>query len=165
MYIGLFWGIKVFLHSVGLRVHLSPQVQLPGCVPTLARELEPFFWIMCTAVGLRPDWWTVAVTHLAFITVTTLMMLESHVKVCVCVCAYVRNILTPKQLSNLSKLLAATTYVGQWWPYSLKRLVQHLYAIRCRNFVRINCSSTWFYDPSWNGKQEYLKSLPKYTAP
>ena len=60
-------------------VNLFPQVQLPGLVPTLARELEPFFWTRWPVLGLRPDLWTVAVIHLAFMTVPTLKMLESPV--------------------------------------------------------------------------------------
>ena len=80
-------------------------MQLPGRLPTLARDLEPFFWIMWAALGLRPDWLTVAVTHLVFIIVSTLKMLESHVNVCVC--TYVCSVLTPK---NLSRLLAANMF-------------------------------------------------------
>ena len=57
-----------------------------GLVPTLAGELEPFFWITWAALGLRRDWWTVAVTNLVFITAPTLKMLESHVKVCMHAC-------------------------------------------------------------------------------
>ena len=67
----------MFPHSV----NSSPQVQLPDRLPTLAEELEPFFWIRWAVLGLKPDWWTVAVTHLAFMTVLTLKMLESPVKV------------------------------------------------------------------------------------
>ena len=32
-------------------------------------------------MGLRPDWWTVPATHLVFMTVLILKMLESHAKV------------------------------------------------------------------------------------
>jgi len=57
------------------------QGQLPGFVLSLARELDPFFWMKWTVLGLRPDLWTVTATHLVFITVSTLKMLESLVKV------------------------------------------------------------------------------------
>ena len=52
---------------------------MPGLVPTLAEELEPFFWTRWPVQGLRPDLWTVAVINLAFMTVPTLKMLESPV--------------------------------------------------------------------------------------
>ena len=69
--------VGMFPHSI----YFSAQVQLLGPLPTLVRELEPFFLTMYSVQALRPDWWTVLVTHLAFITVPTLKMLESPVKV------------------------------------------------------------------------------------
>ena len=67
---------------VDLRVDLSPQVQLPSLVPTLAEGQDPFFWTRWSVLGVRPEWWTVPVAHLVFMTVPTLKMLESPVKVC-----------------------------------------------------------------------------------
>ena len=52
---------------------------MPGPVPTLAGELEPSSWTRWAVLGLRPDWWTVLVTHLVFMTVVTMKMLESPV--------------------------------------------------------------------------------------
>ena len=71
----LVWGYFFFL-----------QGQLPGFVVSLAGELDPFFWMKWTVLEMRPDLWTVAVTHLVFITVPTLKMLESPVKVIMHAC-------------------------------------------------------------------------------
>ena len=76
------FGVRDLPHSVSLKIKLSPQVPLPDRVPTLAGELEPFFWMMWPALGLRPDLSTVAVGHLVLIIVGTMKMLESPVKVC-----------------------------------------------------------------------------------
>ena len=62
-------------------LYFSAQVQLLDPLPSLARELEPFFWTMYSVLALKPDLWTVLVTHLVFITVPILKMLESPVEV------------------------------------------------------------------------------------
>ena len=46
-------------------------------LPSLAKELEPFLWTMCSVLGVRPDWWTVPTMELVHITVPTLKMLVS----------------------------------------------------------------------------------------
>ena len=46
---------KCLPYSVGLKVHVSQQVQSPGPLPTLAGELDPFFWTRWPALGLSPD--------------------------------------------------------------------------------------------------------------
>ena len=74
---GVIFSLTVFLSSYCL--NLSPQVQLPGPVPTLVGELEPFFWTRWPVLGMRPDWWTVKVIHLVFIIVATMKMLGSRV--------------------------------------------------------------------------------------
>ena len=56
---------------------ITPQVQLPGSVLSLAGELDPFFWTRWHVLELRPDLWTVPVTHLVITTVPTLKMLGS----------------------------------------------------------------------------------------
>ena len=83
----LIWlWVIVLPHSMGLRVNMVPQVPLPGLEHSLVKELEPFFWIRWPVLGMRPDLWTVAVTHLVFTTAPTLKMLESSVKVCMHAC-------------------------------------------------------------------------------
>ena len=52
-------------------------MQLLGHLPSLARELEPFFWTMYSVLALKPDWWTVPTMELVHITVPTLKMLVS----------------------------------------------------------------------------------------
>ena len=53
-------------------------------MPSLARELEPFFWTMYSVLALKPDWWTVPTMELAHITVFTLKMLVSDAVLHVC---------------------------------------------------------------------------------
>ena len=65
------------VYALDIQMMLLQQVPLPGLVPSLARELEPFFWTRWPVLGLRPDLRTVAVTHLVIMTVPTLKMLES----------------------------------------------------------------------------------------
>ena len=90
-------------YSVGMRVNLFLQVQLLESVVSLAGGLEPFFWMRWTVLELRPDLWTVPVTHLAFITVLTLKMLESPVKVYIgkldLFLTFVYNLLAKPELS------------------------------------------------------------------
>ena len=59
----------------------SPQVQLLARLPTLARELEPFFWTMCSVLGLKPEYKTVPVMELETIIVPTLKMLVLNARV------------------------------------------------------------------------------------
>ena len=81
------WELCMFgFLDAKLIVNLSPQVPLPGPVPTLAMDLDLFFWTRWPVLGMRPELSTVPATHLAFMTVPTLKMLESPVKVCVYHC-------------------------------------------------------------------------------
>ena len=66
-------------------MYFSAQVQLLGLVPTLVRELEPFFWTMCSVLALKPDWWTVPTMELVHITVSTLKMLVLFAVLHVCI--------------------------------------------------------------------------------
>ena len=43
--------VEMFPHCM----YFSAQVQLLGLVPTLVRELEPFFWTMYSVLALRAD--------------------------------------------------------------------------------------------------------------
>ena len=54
---------------------------MPGLVLTLVRELEPFFWTMCSALGLKPEYKTVPVMELEAIIAHTLKMLVLNAKV------------------------------------------------------------------------------------
>ena len=56
-------------------------MQLLARLPTLARELEPFFWTMCSALGLKPEYKTVPVMELETTIVPTLKMLVLNAKV------------------------------------------------------------------------------------
>ena len=50
-------------------------------LPTLVRELEPFFWTMYSALALKPEYKTVPVMELETIIVHTLKMLVLNAKV------------------------------------------------------------------------------------
>ena len=79
-----------YLHNVctiscdNNRTLSSPQMQLLARLPSLGKELEPFFWTMYSVLALRLDWWTVPTMELAHITVPTLKMLVSVAALHVC---------------------------------------------------------------------------------
>ena len=50
-------------------------------MPSLARELDPSSWTMCPAEAVKLDLLTVLPIQLAFITVSTLKMLELGVEI------------------------------------------------------------------------------------
>ena len=59
----------------------SSQVQLLVPLPTLARELDLFFWTMYDALAVKPEYKTVPVMELEAIIVPTLKMLVLNAKV------------------------------------------------------------------------------------
>ena len=58
-----------------------PQEQLPSHLPSLAREMAPSGWTMWSVLEMKPNLSLVPTMKLAVITVATLKMLVSDVKV------------------------------------------------------------------------------------
>ena len=121
---------KCFPYSVGLKVHLSQQVQLPRGVHTLARELEPFFWTIWSVLGRKPNLWIVAETRLVFITVATLEMLESSVKV-------------------LNHIIPATCWHMNHQSTKLVTVQQGLYCVIKSSIPVHENSGLWYEMPMW----------------
>ena len=57
------------------------QEQLPSCLPSLARELAPSGWTMCSVLGMKPDLLIVPTIRLAVTIVSILKMLVSDANV------------------------------------------------------------------------------------
>lgn len=70
------------------------QVQLPVVKPILVRELDQSSWTIWCVVALRDDLQTALAMELVFITVTTLRMLASPVRVCTLYTISPKNIYT-----------------------------------------------------------------------
>ena len=68
------------------------QVQLPVVKPILVRELDQSSWTIWCVVALRDDLQTALAMELVFITVTTLRMLASPVRVCTLYTIFPKNI-------------------------------------------------------------------------
>ena len=60
---------------------ILPQEQLPSHLPSLAREMDPSGWTMCSALGMKADLLLVPAIQLAIMTVATVKMLVLDVKV------------------------------------------------------------------------------------
>ena len=74
-------GKELISNPSNIAIFIPSQCQLPAPMPPLVRELVTSSWTMCTVVAQKPNLWTAIVLELAVITVTTLKMLESSVRV------------------------------------------------------------------------------------
>ena len=74
-------GKQLISNPSNIAIIIPSQIQLPAPMPPLVGELVPSSWTMCSVVAQKPNLWTAIALELAVITVTTLKMLESSVRV------------------------------------------------------------------------------------